>query len=324
MRLFYVQMRIVMTCPAPPGSRLGNRITASRWRGILRSLGHDVRIVDQFRRGPADLLIALHARRSAPSVERFAERMPGKPIVVALTGTDLYRDIHTDASAQRSLQLADALVVLQPAGIEALPPSVRPKSRVIRQSAKLAHERRRSTRNHLDFAFAAHVRPEKDPLTLIRALSLLPTESKIRVLHAGRSLDDQLMQQLIAAESSRYVWLGELSQWKSRRLIASCHGLVLTSLMEGGANVLSEAIVAKTPILSSRIDSSVAILGRDYPGFFEVRDAEGLKNALLRFEMEPEYRARLETHVEKLAPEVRPQREAESWRELLATLTDSL
>ena len=43
------------------------------------------------------------------------------PLVVALTGTDLYGDIHTSPEAQTSLDLATRLVVLQPMGIRELP-----------------------------------------------------------------------------------------------------------------------------------------------------------------------------------------------------------
>src|SRR2546421_12934940 len=89
-------VRVALVCPAPPHSRLGNRITALRWRRMLRELGHEAVIVAPGAAPAADVLIALHARRSAQSVRRTHERHPETHIVVALTGTDLYRDIHTD------------------------------------------------------------------------------------------------------------------------------------------------------------------------------------------------------------------------------------
>src|SRR5438552_3456045 len=103
-------MRIMIICPAPPGSRQGNRVTALRWARMLRSLGHQVRI-----RGPAaaveraDLLLALHARRSAAAVRRFRNRYPSRPVIVALTGTDLYRDFPRSRATQRCVELADTL-----------------------------------------------------------------------------------------------------------------------------------------------------------------------------------------------------------------------
>jgi hypothetical protein len=85
--------KILMTCPAPPGSLYGNRVTAKRWARVLRELGHRLAIVQTWRGEPCDLLLALHARRSADSALRFAREHPQKPLLVALTGTDLYRDI---------------------------------------------------------------------------------------------------------------------------------------------------------------------------------------------------------------------------------------
>ena len=111
-------MRIVLACPAPPRSRSGNRVTALRWARILADLGHRPAIVQEYDGAPCDLLVALHARRSHDAVLRFRAARPRGPLVVALTGTDLYRDIRTSARARRSLELADRLIVLQPRGLD--------------------------------------------------------------------------------------------------------------------------------------------------------------------------------------------------------------
>jgi hypothetical protein len=112
-------------------------VTALRWAGILRSLGHRVRIGPPDRAPRADLLVALHARRSAPAVEAFRRDFPGRPVVVALTGTDLYVDLPRSAVARRSLALADRIVVLQAAARRRLPRAARAKTRVIHQSVTL-------------------------------------------------------------------------------------------------------------------------------------------------------------------------------------------
>ena len=80
-------------CPAPPGSLYGNRVTALRWAGILRSLGHRVIITGDYQDERCDLLIALHARKSAGAASRFRARHAVSPLVVALTGTDVYHDL---------------------------------------------------------------------------------------------------------------------------------------------------------------------------------------------------------------------------------------
>ncbi|HXG67357.1 MAG TPA: hypothetical protein VNO70_19795 [Blastocatellia bacterium] len=127
-------MKIGIITPAPPRSRYGNRVTALRWARILRSLGHRVVISQSYAGDPFDLLIALHARRSHAAIARFRRERPASPLVVALTGTDLYRDLPRSRQARHSLELATRIVVLQPAALAELPPRLRDKARVIYQS----------------------------------------------------------------------------------------------------------------------------------------------------------------------------------------------
>ena len=127
-------MKIDIITPAPPRSRKGNRITALRWSRILRDLGHRVHILESWEKGEPDLLVALHARRSHESIVRFRDAHPDHPLILALTGTDVYDDIHKDASAQQSLELADRFITLQPEAAKELPSRLRSKARVIYQS----------------------------------------------------------------------------------------------------------------------------------------------------------------------------------------------
>src|SRR5437667_9355630 len=127
-------MRIGIITPAPPDSRYGNRITALRWAKILRRLGNRVSILQTYDGKPYDLLVALHARRSHSSIVSFRRHNPKAPVIVALTGTDLYRDIRTNHQAQKSLEIANRIVVLQPKAVEELRPGWREKTRLIYQS----------------------------------------------------------------------------------------------------------------------------------------------------------------------------------------------
>src|SRR5690349_17309314 len=106
-------MLIRMMCPAPSGSLYGNRVTAERWASIIKSLGHRVVIMEEYDGEGCDLLIALHARKSAGAVFQYRERYPDGRVIVALTGTDLYRDLGRSARARRALELADRIAVLQ-------------------------------------------------------------------------------------------------------------------------------------------------------------------------------------------------------------------
>ena len=130
------RMKIGIVTPAPPDSRHGNRVTALRWARILRNLGNHVSILQTYDGEPYDLLVALHARKSHSSIIDFRQQHSLAPIIVALTGTDLYRDIPANHTAQASLDIATRIVALQPKAIKKLRPSWRRKTRVIYQSVE--------------------------------------------------------------------------------------------------------------------------------------------------------------------------------------------
>jgi putative glycosyltransferase (TIGR04348 family) len=323
-------MRVAMVCPAPAGSRLGNRVTAVRWKKILVELGHRVTISTGRPAGHYDVLVALHARHSADVVRWSRETNPDRPIVLALTGTDLYRDILHDASAQRSLALADALVVLHDRAALALPRRYRARVRVIRQSAdpvRVARVQRRNARNaeaaSFDVAFVAHLRAEKDPLRAALAARSLPERSNVRILHAGGALGDDFRVAAEAEQKSnpRYQWLGEISPAASRALIARSRVLVLTSVMEGGANVLGEAIVSGTPVIAARIPATVSALGPRYPGLFAVGDTAALARLFRRAEEDPSFLAKLTRETRARRPLFSRAVEWAAWRALLRELS---
>ena len=311
-----------MACPAAPGSRSGNRVTADRWAGILRQLGHQVTIDQQFDGRLSDLLIALHARRSHEAIAQYRRLRPDNQVVVVLTGTDLYRDIHTQPLAQKSLEWADRLVVLQHCGRDELPTSLRSKVRVIYQSAVRTPRPPPKRANTFDVCVLGHLRREKDPFRTALALRLIPSESRLRVIHAGKSLSPAMTKRAraLAEADSRYQWVGELSSGPARRLLAQSQILVLSSIMEGGANVISEALVDGVPVLASRIPGSIGLLGNGYPGFFPVGDTRELASLLVRAEQDAHFRADLTQWCRRRASEFNPAREKTAWKRLLCEL----
>ncbi|MDB5218568.1 MAG: glycosyl transferase, partial [Myxococcaceae bacterium] len=303
--------------------RLGNRVTALRWRKILAELGHRVVIRTGRPAGGYDVLLAIHARHSADVVRWSRETHPLRPIVLALTGTDLYRDILHDASAQRSLALADALVVLQDRAALALPREYRGRVRVIRQSADRVTRKQRRSATTFDVAFVAHLRAEKDPLRAALAARTLPEKSKLRILHAGRALGEEFRIGAEAEQRSnpRYQWLGEISPAASRALIARSQLLVLTSVMEGGANVLGEAIVSGIPVIAARIPATVSALGPRYPGLFAVGDTTALARLFRRAEEDAKFLATLTRETRARRPLFSRTVEKAAWRALLRELS---
>jgi putative glycosyltransferase (TIGR04348 family) len=316
-------MLIQLVTPAPPKSLKGNRITAVRWARLLRELGHRVKIHQTYRGDDCDVLIALHARRSHRSIVRFARERPERPLIVAMTGTDLYHDIHHSASARRSLDLATQLVVLQSHGVEELPAAVRAKTRVIFQSVEPLRRRPLPLKSMFEVCVLGHLRPVKDPFRAAAAARLLPPESRIRVTHVGRALSESMRRQALhtEADNPRYRWLGELSRGKALRILARSRLLVLTSKMEGGANVVGEALAVGVPVVSSRIGGTIGILGTGYPGYFAVGDTEALAELLARAEREPDFLDDLRRRCAAKASLFEPARERESWRKLLREVT---
>lgn len=315
-------LRILVVTPAPPRARSGNRVTALRWARRLRELGHRVAVAEEYRSGRPDVLVALHARRSHPSIARFARACPGRPLIVALTGTDLYRDIGRSQRARQSLELAWRLVLLQPLGIDAVPERHREKARVIRQSATAPAGPVSRRKAGFDACVLAHLRAVKDPLLAARAMRLLPESSRVRVLHLGAVVDEGMGARVRAEQrrSPRYRWLGDRPHGAALRVLRRCRLLLVTSRLEGGANVVSEALACAVPILSTRIPGSVGILGADYAGYFPVGDARALANLLRRAECDSRFYRALKRRCGSLRGLVAPSRERACWRRLLAEI----
>src|SRR5262249_53735136 len=179
-------MRIALITPVRSSSRSGNGTTSIRWTRILRHLGHDVRVANSYDGTPADLMIALHAWRSADSIQRFRELYPMRPLVVALTGTDINEYLDRDPEpTSHSLALADRLVALQELARRRVPAEFRRKVRVIYQSAPALRNARPKRARTFDVAVIGHLREVKDPLRAAEAAQCLPEHSRVRVVHLG-------------------------------------------------------------------------------------------------------------------------------------------
>jgi putative glycosyltransferase (TIGR04348 family) len=313
-------MKVALITPARLGSRSGNSITAVRWASILRHLGYEILLSDEFNGQSADMMIALNAYRTAGSIQRFRRRYPERSLVVALTGTDLYRFLNSHPErTMGSIEAADHLVVLNNLAHNVLSPDQRHKCFLILESAApLPNGRRPSVRN-FDVCVIGHLRPEKDPLRTAQAARLLPASSKIRVRHYGKAHTNKWAEaaQEEMAHNPRYTWFDEVPHWQIRRVLARSRLMVLSSNIEGGPNCLSEAIVAGLPVITTDIDGCLGVLGPDYPGTFPVGDTDALRRQLIRAESDPLYLAELERYVQELAPRLSRLEEESRWAELL-------
>jgi putative glycosyltransferase (TIGR04348 family) len=317
-------MKIVLITPEGPTSRTGNRVAATRWARILRQLGHDVRVKSDYDGKPASAMVAVHAWRSAAAIERFKAMHPDCPVILQLSGTDIYQFIKTDpVPTLRSMELADRLVALNDLAWRAVPKRLRAGLVVIHQSASPLPSPRRPSRSAVVVSVIGHLRDVKDPLRAAEAARLLPAESRVRIEQVGRAYTTAWATRARAemAANPRYQWRDDVPAAAVRRLLARSHAMVISSLSEGGANVVSEAIVAGVPVLASRIDGNVGLLGTDYPGYFPVGDTAALARLLGRLEHEPRFVASLAKALARRAPLFRPARETAAWRQLLASLS---
>lgn len=311
-----------------PGSAVrssGNRCTASQWAGILRRMGSAVRICYDVPEclpvAQSDLLIAMHAVKCAPVIPIYRRAFPRAPILLALTGTDIYPNPGTEALA--SMREADGLVALQEKALEKVPPDLRHKASVVIQSASPPASRtEKPAAATFDVCVVGHLREVKDPMLTARASRLVPAESRLRVRHAGGILEARFGVEVAAEQSAnpRYEWLGELSPSEVADLLASSEVMAITSHSEGGARVVSEAVMAGTPVVSTRIDGVVGLLGEDYPGFFPVGGEAALAALLWRCESDPGFFAELTRAAEALRPRFHPKAEADSLARAVFTL----
>jgi putative glycosyltransferase (TIGR04348 family) len=313
-------LRIGIVSPVSATPRSGNAVTASRYARFFRSAGHLAHVIGAWNGEPFDLLVALHARKSARSVLAFTKAHPDRPAIVVLTGTDLYRDLRRSRLAQRAIAAAAALVTLQEDGVAYLPRAQRGKATAIVQSAMVPKRPPppRSTTS-LTVCAIGHMRFVKDPMRVGCALRSLRKDEPISVVQAGAALEERyaLAARRLERDDRRYRWIGDVSHARAVRLLQRSDLLAISSRAEGGANVVCEAIAVGTPVIASRISGNVGLLGRDYPALFRPGDTAACAALMLRALHDPAFSAELRRRVRALQPLVRPQRERRLWLALV-------
>ena len=314
---------IEIVTPAPHGSLHGNRITALRWQGFLKHLGHSSRITQSWSGEHTDLLLALHAYRSHSSILQFKRQHPNQPVILIMTGTDIYRDILSRGevrhAVQQSMHLASQIVLLQSASLEQIPREFVDKVTVIYQSTK-GVTRKPPPKRHFLVSVIGHLRPEKDPFCITRALPLLTSASTIKVTHLGKAMSSEMRAHAKQCNTrlARYQWLGEQSHAKTMQILSRSHLMAITSLMEGGAHVITEAIAIGVPVIASDIAGNRGLLGDDYPGYYPAGDEKALARLMQKAENDSQFYQALEKCVHRRRQLVQPAFERRSIKKLLS------
>ena len=297
-------------------------MTALRWQGFLEELGYSVEVTESWSGGDVGVLIALHAYRSHQSIVQFKKKYPSRPIVLILTGTDLYRDMQNHSEVLQSMEMADQLIVLQSSALDSIPPSLRYKAQVIYQSVEIDLPNPVAKEDFL-VSIIGHLREEKDPFCVARSLPLLPSDSKINVRHLGQAMSSQMedLARNFHATLDRYLWIGEVSHENALRMLSQSRLMVISSRMEGGAHVVSEAIALGIPVIASDIPGNRGLLGEDYPAYYPVGDESALANLLYRSETMPTFYASLQKHIDLRRELIKPAREKLSIQAMVCALT---
>lgn len=316
-------MHIILITPAPPGSKAGNRATAERWKQLLEQSEHRVDVVTEYHGESCDLFIALHAWRSAEAVCQFRGTWPATPLIVVLTGTDIYQHQHLyPDQTYASMDEADALIGLHDRVARDIPERYHDKLLTLRQSADKPSVRgcSRLEPGQFNVCVIGHLREEKDSLRAAWASRHLPESSQVIVSCAGKPHNDEWREKALteSRENPRFRWLGELDKDRISNLMAVSNLMVISSVMEGGANVVSEACRAGLPILASDISGNRGLLGKDYPGYFPAKDDFALADMLLRAESDGDFLAELKGRVTALAETFTPEVERQSLEQALA------
>ncbi len=316
-------MKIDLITPAPATSRAGNRVTAERWSLRLEELGHRVRVLTELEIDAPDLLIALHAWRSANATRQYRDQFETRPLIVALTGTDIYRFLETErATTLASMDRGDLLIGLHDRVRDAIPAAYHDRLHIIHQSALPLDARVADSSGAFEVCVIGHLREEKDPFRAAEAVRDLPAESTLQIVHVGAAKEPTWAEaaQAEMARNARYAWRGEVPSDAVRDLFSRTRLMVLSSIMEGGANVLSEAIVGGVPVIASDIPGNIGLLGIDYMGYYPVGNTAALRELLLRAERDADYLESLRAQMAALEPRFTVNAERAGWQAALDAL----
>ncbi|MEE8107189.1 MAG: selenoneine biosynthesis selenosugar synthase SenB [Planctomycetota bacterium] len=313
-------MHFLIVTPTSKAIQTGNRNTAQQWAELLRNLGHTATVAAEHGGRDADALIALNATRTHPEIVAFHKDHPGKSVVVALTGSDLYPELGDDSLD--SLRIANRIVVLQPGARDRVPEALRDRVCVIVQSATAPPTKPARSTDAFEVCVVGHLRTVKDPMLAAAAARLLPAESRIRIRHAGAILEDDYRERVAQEQrdNPRYTWLGEVDPGAAQELMARCRLQVLSSIAEGGARVIGESLVAGTPVLAARNDATRSLLGDDYAGLFDAGRTEQLRDLMHRAETDAAFLDLLHEQADRRTEQFQPAHERNAWHDLVAKL----
>jgi glycosyltransferase involved in cell wall biosynthesis len=312
-------MNVCVASPYPLTDLKGNSVTTHRIVEILQEHGINARGCHGFDGQPADILISLHAVKGARAVADFRDAYPEGKVVILITGTDIYQFLPEGSrEGDRALKAADAIVVVFDRAVQSLDVRWRKKAFVVPSSLSPVHVVAQPVCPPFAISVVGHLRPVKQPFLTIEAVARHPGWKGVEVWQIGEALDDGSAARAREweARDPRYRWFGGIPREESLSLCARSSLTVNSSILEGGANAVLEAMTMGVPVLASRIEGNLGLLGDDYPGYFEGSMDESLSAVI-------EGRSDLPTwirHSKERLPMFSREHESACWLDLLTKL----
>lgn len=314
-------MEIAVFSPYSLTSPKGNTITTQRLVSLLGNLGCSaVAVDDSASVGTPDVLIALHATRSlSVSREYKSQRLDGQ-LWVYLTGTDVYAADQSSADLAEALGMADVIMVSQSAIVQSLAEEFRDKCAVIPASVflpELPQVIDSSSSDSTKFGFVGHLREVKNPFLMNRAMQLC--DGDLTAVTMGAELEPGFQEQVEEWQQRdpRFRYLGNVPHAEALARLSQLDYSINSSFSEGGANAVAESIVLGIPVLASRIEGNLGLLGEEYVGYYEGDNARSLADLMARVMQDQSFARELRQQTEGLAEYFAPRREQEALAQLL-------
>ena len=310
---------VLIHSPYPRQKSQGNAVTAERMKRLLQSGGLNVAIHERGdNRIEAKCLIALNARKSAGEIFDFHQRWPDRKIIALLTGTDVNHPEMEQSGSDtlRALAQSDAIVSLHDGFSHRIPADLLKKTKVIYPSVQFSDAAEHCPFEPWKVVIAGNFRDEKNPNLMIEAVAKLATsEIHFHAYGAGSEYQDKLEQ---AAETyPKFHFHGVQERDVVLAAMQSARVLLNTSTEEGGANAICEAVMIGLPVIASRIDGNLGMLGDGYGGFFTSEETDGLAGILTRAESDAGFYNSLKQQVSTRAELFSYDREMAEWTKLV-------
>jgi len=313
-------MKVCVASPYPLSELKGNSVTTRRFVSILREGGIEARASHLYDDCPADVLISLHAVKGAPAIFDYRAKVANGLVIVLITGTDLYESLPRGSEVgNRALREADRIVVVQEAAIARLPEAFQEKAVVVPNSLDPMGIRANPEVPPFAISVVGHPRPVKRPFLTIEAVAKNPAWNDVEVWQIGEALDEnsRIVAGKWAQKDPRSRWFGGLPREEALQLMAMSSLTVNSSVLEGGANAILEAMTIGVPVLASRIEGNQGLLGEGYPGYFDEGKLEQVLEAIINRRVDLKGWAHLAT---QRLPLFSREKESACWLELLKDL----